>query len=441
MYNGMSINKSMRTVLFGDDLQNECTYKDPSARFCLPGILQNGAGSLIPFGDDLMSRHILLLGGIGSGKTNTFNHIIRNVRGNMTSSDVAIIFDTKGDYYRNFYRPGDIVISNDERATGETAEDYWNIFEEVSVDSRVEDNIYEISKILFSEKIDNSSQPFFPNAAKDLFSALMLHLVRYDKFTDKRNNRALRGYLNTITPAIMKNILSQHPDLSAMQSYIADEKSGQTLGVMSELQQATREVLTGNFKKCGSLSLRKLVRQKRGKVIFIEYDLGLGSTLTQIYRLLIDLAIKEALCRQYDEGNVFFFIDEFRLVPHLEHIDDGVNFGRSLGAKFFVGIQNVEQVYAAYGEYTAKSILSGFGSTFAFKVNDAESREYIKNLFGKNIKQQVFQSTVQSRGIVEQLNDGFVVEDEDINRLKTGQAIVSLYTGQPFKFQFGLFNK
>ena len=114
-----SISKSTRMVLFGDDLQYECTYKDPNARFCLPGILQNGAGSLIPFGDDLMSRHILLLGGIGSGKTNTFNHIIRNVRGNMTSSDVAIIFDTKGDYYRNFYRPGDIVISNDERATAE----------------------------------------------------------------------------------------------------------------------------------------------------------------------------------------------------------------------------------------------------------------------------------------------------------------------------------
>mgnify|MGYP002627431240 CR=1 FL=1 len=185
--------------------------------------------------------------------------------------------------------------------------------------------------------------------------------------------------------------------------------------------------------------MRKLIKAKGGRVIFIEYDLGLGSVLTPIYRMLIDLSIKEALCRQYDEGNVFFFIDEFSLVPHLEHIDDGVNFGRSLGAKFFVGIQNIEQVYDAYGEYKAKSILSGFGSKFAFKVNDAESREYVKNLFGKNVKQQMFQSAVQSRGIVEQLNEGYVVEDEDMSHLETGQAIVSLYTGLPFKFKFNLF--
>ena len=439
MNNYNQISKSTRTVLFGDDIQQSCSYRDENARFCLPGMSADGNASVIPIGDKLMSRHILLLGGIGTGKTNTFNHIIRNVRRSVNSDDVIVVFDTKGDFYKQFYQPGDIVIANDSRAAGVNGDDYWNIFEEVTVDDRVEDNILEISKILFSEKIEKSSQPFFPNAAKDLFSALMLHLVRIDKFADRRNNRALRGYLNTITPDIMKNILSQHPDLSAMQSYIADEKSGQTLGVMAELQQATREIFTGNFKKSGSLSMRKLIRQKGGKVIFIEYDLGLGSVLTPIYRMLIDLSIKEALCRQYDEGNVFFFIDEFSLVPHLEHIDDGVNFGRSLGAKFFVGIQNIEQVYEAYGEYKAKSILSGFGTTFAFKVNDAESREYIKNLFGKNVKQQMFQSAVQSRGIVEQLSEGYVVEDEDITHLETGQAIVSLYTGSPFKFRFNLF--
>lgn len=43
-----------------------------------------------------------------------------------------------------------------------------------------------------------------------------------------------------------------------------------------------------------------------------------------------------------------------------------------------MGIQNIDQVMAAYGEYTGRSILSGFGTTFAFRVNDVGSREYIK---------------------------------------------------------------
>ena len=436
-----SINTKRQNVVFGDTLLNTCTYNDPYAKFQLVGTSEYGERMFIPVGEKLLSRHMLLLGGIGTGKSNAFNHIIRSVRQSISTDDVIIIFDTKGDYYNEFYVPGDIVISNDERATGGYGADYWNIFEEVTIDDRVEDNILEISKSLFSEKIESSSQPFFPNAAKDLFSAMMLHLVRSDKFADKRNNQSLRSYFNTLTPDIMKQILEQHDDLKAMKSYIDDVKSGQTLGVMSELQQAVREVFTGNFKNNGTLSMRKIVKNKGAKVVFIEYDLSLGAVLTPIYKLLIDLAIKEALCRHTNEGNVYFFIDEFRLVPHLDHIDDGVNFGRSLGAKFTIGIQNIDQMMAAYGEYRAKSILSGFGTTFAFKVNDAESRMYIKNMFGTNTKLQTYMSTVQNRGISEQLTESCVVEDSDINNLSVGEAIVRIYEGSPFKFKFNLYQK
>ena len=395
----MAINTNAQNVIIGDSLVDYCTYQESASRYAIPGKNHMGQPMMIPIGEHILSRHMLLLGGIGTGKSNAFNHIIRNTRSNLTNEDVMIIFDTKGDFYKEFYRPGDVVISNDARATGGSEADYWNIFEEVTIDDRVEENILEIAKGLFAEKLEHTTQPFFPNAAKDLFAALMLHLVRNDKFADKRNNKSLRSYLNSITPHIMVDILNQHSDLKAMQSYIYDEKSGQTLGVMAELQQMMREIFIGNFQKKGGLSMRKLVRRKGGRVIFVEYDLGIGGMLMPIYRLLIDLAIKEALCRTSNEGNVYFFIDEFRLVPHLEHIDDGVNFGRSLGAKFFVGIQNIDQVMAAYGEYTGRSILSGFGTTFAFRVNDVGSREYIKNLFGRNIKQQSYMSKVQNRGI------------------------------------------
>ncbi|MCI6488079.1 MAG: type IV secretion system DNA-binding domain-containing protein, partial [Clostridiales bacterium] len=66
---------------------------------------------MIPITDDLLSHHILLLGGIGSGKTNTFNLLLRNIRAGLTDEDVVVIFDSKGDFYKEFYRPGDIVFS------------------------------------------------------------------------------------------------------------------------------------------------------------------------------------------------------------------------------------------------------------------------------------------------------------------------------------------
>lgn len=205
---------------------------------------------------------------------------------------------------------------------------------------------------------------------------------------------------------------------------------------MAEMQQMIREIFVGNFQKKGSLSMRQIVNNKGGQVVFVEYDLSIGSILTPIYRLLIDLAIKETLSRGENQGNVYFFIDEFRLLPELDHIGDGINFGRSLGAKFFVGIQNINQVIAAYGDDEARSILSGFGTTYAFRINDGLSRDFIKNLSGKNIKKQTFMSSVQAKGISEQLREAFVIEDSDINNLRIGECIVNTIQGEPFVFRF-----
>lgn len=430
------------TTLSPYKLESECSFMPASGRpvFSLIGKKANGSPSFLPVDEDLLSRHMLLLGGIGTGKTNVFDLLIRNIRNILTEDDIMIIFDTKGDYYRDFYRPGDIVISNDDKAVGPDGKpDYWNIFREVTVDDRVEENITEVASMLFSEKVKKSSQPFFPNAAKDLLSALMLDLIRSTPAdAPNRTNYALRRYLDSFSVPAMKQILARHPDLKAMTAYIDDPKSGQTLGVVAELQQLVREVFIGNFSRKGNLSIRELVKNKGGRLVFIEYDLGIGSTLSPIYRLIIDLAIKQTLSRQSaGQGNVYFILDEFKLLPNLQHIEDGINFGRSLGARFFAGVQNVEQVHAAYGKDTADSILSGFCTNISFRVTDRESREFIKGLYGSTNKIQTYLSAVQSRGITEQYLTESVVTDEDILSLKRGSAIVGLPDTPPFLFRFG----
>ena len=116
--------------------------------------------------------------------------------------------------------------------------------------------------------------------------------------------------------------------------------------------------------------------------------------LSPIYSLMFDIAIKEAIGRDRSPGKVFFVTDEFRLLPNLTHIDDAVNFGRSLGVKFLIGIQNVEQIYENYGEERARSIMSGFLTTFAFRVTDYRSRQHIQDFFGTNRKKDSFSNIV-----------------------------------------------
>ena len=395
----------------------------------------NNANLTVPLDADLLSRHIMFLGGIGTGKTNAFNQVIGQIRRAMTPNDIMIIFDTKGDFYNSFYRPGDVVISNDKTATGPSGTDYWNIFNEIENDAQMEENIVEISKSLFRQKLEKSNQPFFPNAAKDLFAAILTHFTR-NKNSLAGNNQALRTFLDSSPTAELREMLNKHNDMKAMVSYIADDRSPQTQGVMSELQQMSRELLLGNFKKKGNLSIRNLVRSKGGRCIFVEYDINVGAMLSPIYSLLFDLAIKEALGRKKSEGNVYIIADEFRLIPNLQHVDDAVNFGRSLGVKFMIGIQNVEQVYESYGEQRARSIMSGFLTSVAFRVNDASSKNYIKDLHGVNRKMDVYMSAVQTRGVSENIRDAYVVEDWDISNLGLGEAIIGLPGMPPFRFRF-----
>lgn len=320
-------------------------------------------------------------------------------------------------------------------AKGPKGTDYWNIFNEIENNEHMEENIVEISKTLFNEKIENTNQPFFPNAAKDIFSAVLTHFIK-NPDTCNTTNEGLRSFLNGASGEELRKILAQYPEFKSMISYIADDRSPQTQGVLSEMQQLVREIFLGNFKKSGTLSMRNIVKNKGGKFVFIEYDIGVGRMLSPIYSLLFDMAIKEALCRSKSDGNVFFVTDEFSLLPNLSHVDDAVNFGRSLGIKFMIGIQNVNQIFDNYGEERGKSLLSGFLTSVCFRVTDEASRNYIKGLFGTNRKKEVFMSSVSGRGVTEQIRDSNVVEDWDVLRLGIGEAIIGLPGIEPFIFKF-----
>ena len=51
----------------------------------------------------MLSKHILLVGGTGCGKTNLFYHIVQQIKAKLTHNDVVLVFDSKGDFYSKFF--------------------------------------------------------------------------------------------------------------------------------------------------------------------------------------------------------------------------------------------------------------------------------------------------------------------------------------------------
>jgi len=430
-------------------LQGNSVTKNPLPSMPTKPVLKlsgefNSKPAILGLDESTLSKHMMLVGGTGCGKSTLFYHIINQIKSKMTDNDVMIIFDSKGDFYSKFKTSKDSVIGNSVQYIHESEK--WNIFKEILADGWNENqilmNTQEICKALFEDRTkNNKNNPFFPNAARDLLAAFLIATIRLGQgdnafMKEIFYNKRIKEYLDCSDSGSLCDYLSAYGDLRSVISYI-DGDNSQSQGVMAEMFSVIRDIFIGVFADKGKFSVRNFVRNKGGNTLFIEYDLSIGSVLTPMYRMLFDLALKESLGRTKSQGNVYLICDEFKLLPHLQHIDDGVNFGRSLGVKVFAGLQSIEQLYEIYGQSRGKNLAAGFSSIIAFRANDVTTRDYISNLHGKNIVLEQYR-TLDNK-FVEEKRAGFSVEDWDMNSLRVGEAIVGLPFAPPFRFYFDMY--
>ena len=80
--------------------------------------------------------------------------------------------------------------------------------------------------------------------------------------------------------------------------------------------------------------------------------------------------------------------------------------------------------------------LSGFASLFAFRPNDAVTRDFVREHFGRNV---VLEQLLGSRAPAPERREGWTVEDWDLSALNKGDAVVGLAEAPPFSFHFERF--
>ena len=237
-------------IIFGTSVINNepPTVKDPTVFF--PGRAMTGQSGF-QINDDIMSKHILLLGGSGCGKTNSFCYTVKALRESMNGEDIAIIFDTKGEFYDEFSHVGDYVIGNSARFRKISYT--WNIFDEILADgwddASVSMNARELAAALFHDR-GSSTQPFFCNAARDIFRGILLHFVRQAQvdpagWQSKLNNADLMKAFQSFQVEHYIKIFRHYPDLNSLVSYFGDGKSNQALGVFGELNSMLSEYFVG----------------------------------------------------------------------------------------------------------------------------------------------------------------------------------------------------
>lgn len=423
-----------RTVLLkGLQIARDIPYRDADALFSLSGVDGSGRSAYLPVGEQMLGGHTLLLGSPATGKSNMLCHMLRNLRAHLGQQDALVVLDPKGEYHRQFYQKGDVVFANDERAAGAAGEDAWNLFDELEEDDLTED-AGELVGTLFHSRIQAAPDPFYPSAAMELMTALIVYLRRQGG-EPLQTNLALRELIDGFDVESMLKILDSLPELRGLAAYLSRPDSPKTLGVVCALQQAARELLQGRFRREGKLSMRELLEKREGRVIFVCYDAEHGAALGPVYCALIDRALKQALARRESAGHVYFLLDEMRLLPYLPHLEDALLLGAASGVRVLAGAASVTQLRAIYPGRELGALLCAFGTTVAFRLQERDSRQYVKALYGRHRVVESFTSSVQLRGVIEQVMDEYIIEDSDLTALQTGECIVATMHYPPFYFK------
>lgn len=361
----------------------------PADRYALP--LREG-GVMSP----TRSRSIGVVGETGSGKTEAIK-LLAHQFGDGTD-DPVMVFDYKSDYADFFDRDrgpsvaadggtdsteddgGDSAGEDEEpdlvRLSTKGSTHTWNVFREVDDESEFE----EIGRALFKHDEENTTNSYFPKAARQVAVASMKYVYRVK---DDPTNADLVRLLQQNGIEDLYALLTRegHEDLRGAASNIDPEARRQAAGVYGHLQTVMQEVFTGDFTEEGSFSVREYMRDPDGRTLLLDFPIDQGERVKPAFRFFIDWAIRHALDDR--ERDAYFVLDEFQALPGLERIERLVNAGRARGAYGILGLQSKAQLDAAYGEAEADSILSGLTQEVLLRPGDQATVEYVRNRIGR----------------------------------------------------------
>lgn len=418
-----------------------------SSELTIPVLNEFGQQEKMGFGDEILSGHVIVLGGPGTGKTNFMLQLASECR--KKYPDARFVFlDVKGDFLP-LYQASDMLCSFYPRQ-GEYTYFKWNAISECLMSEHPEDELKEIVAKWFKEKIEQSGgNRFFPEAAKQIAEGYFLTVLRRARPGFVPTHKEISHQLRRMSIDQMRTRLGLEEDLAGALSNIAStggsSMSNQAAGVMAEFNQFVSSFFVGMLADDGYDTIDSFINGSGGRALFLEYDMKREETANILFRTLLDILIKNKLSPEADRGKVFLFLDEFPTLKGNYSILNCLHVGREHGMRVVGGLQTKEQIYSICPgqtmEHTGNSILGAFSTMVAFHPNDAQTTSYIQEKIGEdNITYMQFGlSRYEAPHVVMQREP--LVSSREINALRLGEAYVKMreYNHQKVKFQ--VFNK
>lgn len=387
-------------------------------------------------------RSVCFLGCPGCGKTTTILKALNEVSQNPMA--VTVILDMKKDYVKKVFQPGDVVLSlYDIEGIPKKSQAKWSLLYEAYNDTHPEIVLNEIAGMVYQSAIEGADNKAFPVSAKLIFYAILIHLY---KSSNGRmpSNKELILKAEAISPTELIESINKYEELAAVRNLITEKQNVTSFGILMEKARVLAELFVKNSNFChneSNFSVRDFIHLGKGHKLFIVFDIESRKSSEGIVRLLLDIALKEALAgddlEENDMTRFYFVLDEYAYLPSgLEYLDLAKDMGRSKGVRIISGFQNFSQLKKLYGGKieNAMNDAAGYGDVVIFKPHDDATRDFVASRAGTEIKEI---TTIDAMcNVHTDAKEMPVVPSSVLNSLKCGEAVILPDVGRPFWFHF-----
>lgn len=377
----------------------------------------------MPLVKDMETRHFLVTGSTGSGKTNWMHNILPQVE---NKKQPTIVVDQTGEMIAKYYNKerGDIIFNPfDERSH------VWDFWADIVDDESLE----RFAGILigFNRKISGTrSDPFWEKSAMEIFESA----VRYQKAThDKSIER-----LNILVRQTELKHLRQKLTGTAAARYLESENSVTANSILSVLTTSTKPLAylqdtTGQ----NVFSLKDYfegVKSGSDAWLFLATKPSNRSLTLPLIACLVELALAELMDIGIDEDRrVWFVLDELAALGVLPGLSPLMTEGRKYGACVLAGLQSLNQLYEHYGHHAGSKIFGQFGTLCFFRNQEESIVRMISNMCGtetitRQQKNTSFGANEFRDGVSynEQQTKKELVTQNDISSLAVGECYMLL---------------
>ncbi len=355
-----------------------------------------------PIPTGFSKKHTLISGTTGAGKSTALTHLLKAIR---ARGDRAVVYDKKGEFVEMFYRDGVDHILN----PADSRSHQWTPWEEMESPFDAD----WISETLLPSSNSNSGpEKFFTSAARAVVSAALQNL-----YLD--GPKSLLSLLRATAwndLELLKELVAGTP----AETYFNEDNERTLESIRSTIVDGVRPLrLLKEENKKGFFSIRDWIAEgdepnADDSWLFLpvrESEIEIQKPLISTW---IQAAAKGLMARGVNnERTLWIVVDELPSLKKIPALSMLMAEGRGFGAAVVLGIQEINQLEEEFGKNTSKTILGLCSTQFHFRLNNADTAEWVSKVLGEAEREEVDEDLNYS---ADDIRDGVRVSSKRQNR-------------------------